>query len=667
MSASDEKSHAEVLWQNGVPVSKHFDDVYYSRENGLEETRHVFINANRLSERWQASKPEHPFTIAETGFGTGLNFLVCLQTWLDLPLPKPRLYFLSVEKYPLSASDLERALEPWAGALSGIPALIEQYPTYTCGQHQLTFAEGQVTLGLVFGDVIDVLSQQAYRADAWFLDGFAPSKNPQMWQPDLYRIMARHSSPHATVATFTAAGHVRRGLIAEGFAMQRAPGFGRKRDMLVGQRSVTEHSEYYADATPNWQRPAVMQSTKAESDHSAIVVGGGLAGICTALSLIKTGFSVTLLEANESLLSAASGQKQLALYAKLPALPNQEARFILQGMQYSYAFFNYWQKQLPKYTFWYPTGLLQLCWNEKESSRQRLFSQNYAAGQTPFQLVDSDFARKISGLELSTGGLWSDLSGWLSPDMLGKAIHGLAGLRIVCSTRVTDIARDKDKQVWVVNSDHTTFHASTLVLATANHCGDFFDARALPTKPLRGQISKIPSIHVTPPKTVVCGEGYLCPALDEHVHFGATYSLDDPVEILKEQDDEKNIIAINKWLPGWLPPSRSNTVTSASAGLRCTTPDYHPMVGHAPDTEAFIREFSMLRNDAKSCQNKYGCYLENCYIHAGLGSKGMLSAPMGGGIIAALASRQPCPVDHTLFSMMHPARFLVRKLKRKQL
>ncbi len=221
-------------WRDGQPYSRIFGDIYFSRSSGIEEARHVFLRNNCLAKRWQALAPKGLFTVAETGFGTGLNFLCAWQLWRETAPETARLQFVSTEKYPLSCADLGRALAMWPELSALTRLLLTQYALPSSGMQQLLFNDGRVTLTLLLGDACETLSQLHAEIDAWFLDGFAPAKNPDMWQPELFDTMSRLSAHGATFATYTCAGMVRRGLISAGFEVEKVPGFGTKREMLRG-------------------------------------------------------------------------------------------------------------------------------------------------------------------------------------------------------------------------------------------------------------------------------------------------------------------------------------------------------------------------------------------------------------------------------------------------
>ncbi|RRV49261.1 bifunctional tRNA (5-methylaminomethyl-2-thiouridine)(34)-methyltransferase MnmD/FAD-dependent 5-carboxymethylaminomethyl-2-thiouridine(34) oxidoreductase MnmC, partial [Stutzerimonas stutzeri] len=268
--AQDAFQHAELDWdENGLPQSRHYGDVYFSRASGLAETEHVFLAQNDLPRRFAAMQPDECLVIGETGFGTGLNFLCAWQLFERSASARARLHFVSVEKHPLTFADMQRALALWPELQAQADQLLEQYVALNPGYQRLVFAGGRVVLTLLIGDVLECLPSLDARIDAWFLDGFAPAKNPQMWQPALFSEMARLSAPGATLGTFTSAGFVRRGLIEAGFDMQRVPGYGHKREILRGR--LQSSTAQVAD------KPWFARPRRTVRDRRAVVIGAGLA------------------------------------------------------------------------------------------------------------------------------------------------------------------------------------------------------------------------------------------------------------------------------------------------------------------------------------------------------------------------------------------------------
>lgn len=214
-----------VLWRDGtLPVSERFDDPYYSQVDGLAETRHVFLDGNDLPQRFKPG-----FVIAELGFGTGLNALAAIDQWRRAGIAG-RLRFASFEAFPMAAADMEKALGIWPDLGTDAATLVDGWAG---GQRQIAF--DCADLEVIVGDARTTLPAWESRADAWFLDGFSPARNPEMWEPDLLAEVARHARPGATLATYSAAGHVRRSLADAGFTITRTPGFRGKRHMTRGR------------------------------------------------------------------------------------------------------------------------------------------------------------------------------------------------------------------------------------------------------------------------------------------------------------------------------------------------------------------------------------------------------------------------------------------------
>ena len=221
-------------WHEDMPYSTEFGDYYYSRADGRAECRHVFLSGNGLPERW-VEQPR--FTIAELGFGTGLNFIETWHRWQTRHPTGGHLTFVSFERFPMRADEMRRALGAWPELMPGAKALIDAWPAQPSGSIQLR-PEDTVTLTVHIGDARTLLTAWDGLADAWYLDGFAPDRNPELWSADLMRDVHAHTAPGGTFATYSAAGWVRRNLETAGFTVHKAPGFAGKRDMSRGARTV---------------------------------------------------------------------------------------------------------------------------------------------------------------------------------------------------------------------------------------------------------------------------------------------------------------------------------------------------------------------------------------------------------------------------------------------
>lgn len=225
-------SHIEWT-SNGTPMSRLFNDVYFSTHDGLAESNYVFLSGNNLPTRFKQCKE---FYITELGFGTGLNFLACWQLWHRIAKKNAILHYYAIDRYPLTSQDMKKALAVWPTLTPFAEKLLNKYPNTEEGEHTIIFDNGRVKLHLIWEDASKGILGigKEHLVDAWFLDGFTPSKNPEMWRDDIFINMGKKTVQGGSFATFTAAGNVKRGLNHAGFQIEKKPGFGMKREMMCG-------------------------------------------------------------------------------------------------------------------------------------------------------------------------------------------------------------------------------------------------------------------------------------------------------------------------------------------------------------------------------------------------------------------------------------------------
>ncbi|OHX19131.1 bifunctional tRNA (5-methylaminomethyl-2-thiouridine)(34)-methyltransferase MnmD/FAD-dependent 5-carboxymethylaminomethyl-2-thiouridine(34) oxidoreductase MnmC [Chromobacterium sphagni] len=654
--------HAQLAWQDGQPLSLAFGDVYFSRDAGLDETRHVFIQHNQLAERFAALPGHGQFTIAETGFGTGLNFLCAWQCFEQCAPADARLHFVSAEKYPLTPTDLSRALALWPELTAQSSQLLRQYDALTPGWHRLLLADGRVSLTLMIGDVLEVLPLLDARVDAWFLDGFAPSKNPDMWQPPLFDQMARLSAPHATFATFTSAGAVRRGLAEAGFEVKKAPGHGQKRHICHGRLNA-------APAAP-WQPPWFDRPPQRWRERSAIVVGGGMAGASTAYSLARRGWQVTLIERMPQLASAASGNPQGVLYTKLSPHLTPLSRLVLSGYAYSLRALH---TLLPgEERSWQACGVLQLAYEDKQEEKQQALAA-LGLPESVMRRLDRAQASELAGVALPSGGLFFPQGGWVHPPALVARLTQHPNITLRTNHTVLQLDYSPEQQSWLASDESGPLAlASVVVLAGAAETAQFDSTSHLPLKKIRGQVTSIAATADSARlATVLCGEGYISPARDGRHCLGATFKFDSDDLAVSEGEHRENLQMLAE-----LAPALHGSLTggdAASAGLdgraafRCTSPDYLPLIGPVVTPRDFADRYRELAKDATLRPEQPCPWVEGLYVNTAHGSRGLITAPLSGEILAALLEGEPAPLPADLMQAVHPSRFLLRDLIRHKL
>ncbi|WP_062270533.1 bifunctional tRNA (5-methylaminomethyl-2-thiouridine)(34)-methyltransferase MnmD/FAD-dependent 5-carboxymethylaminomethyl-2-thiouridine(34) oxidoreductase MnmC [Endozoicomonas arenosclerae] len=655
-------THADLEWkENGQPVSTTFDDVYFSTVSGLKETHHVFIDSNALPERFEALKQNDCFTIGETGFGTGLNFLCAWALFEQIAPATARLHFVSTEKYPLSQKDLQQALSMWPELSEYSKPLVECYMPAMEGQQHFSFAMGRIKLTLCLGDVLKTLPDLEGKVDAWFLDGFSPAKNPDMWQPELFTAMAAKSHLETTYATFTSARGVRDGLSEAGFSVEKTIGFGHKREMVKGR--LIKEPEVRVNK-PLWFQDN-LQPEVSDSNRSAVIVGGGLAGCSTAMALAERGWKVTLLEQHNGLAREASGNPQGILYTKLSANRTPLSRFITEGYLYTIHLLKSLVSQQPE--LWQQSGVVQLAINEKVRKRHLELTQHFPNDLLSF-LTASELS-DVAGLPVEQDGLYFPEAGWVHPALFCQTLAHHENINIVTNTQLQSL--EKAEKGWTLNlNGGNRIQSQHVIIACAKASTLLPQMNFIPLKNIRGQITEIEatkeSSHL---KTTVCGEGYAAPAFHCKHTIGATFDFNNESTEVTDEGHQKNLMMQKECAPALYHAlgGEQATILDGRASFRCTTPDYLPAVGTIVDQEQFLEDFAMLRKNVKHHFTQTPKYLEGLYINAGHGSRGLITAPLSGELLAAQLSGECSPITSDLLNHLSPTRFLVRGMSRNQI
>jgi len=603
-----------LAWQDGLPFSSRFGDVYFSVDSGLEETRHVFLQGNQLVVRFAALSAGDSFTIGETGFGTGLNFLCAWQLFEQTAPPGTSLDFFSIERFPLDDDELRAALALWPELKLFAEALLQCWHRCVPGWNRWSFGGGRVRLTLAIGDVAEVLPQlQNGVVDAWFLDGFSPAKNPEMWDEEVLSGIARASHSAATLATYTSAGWVRRGLLQAGFAVERVPGYGRKREMLRG--TISHHSA--ADG-------------RVRTPQTAIVIGGGVAGCATAYALAVRGVAVTLLERAPQLASAASGNPRGILHARFGAGNNPLHRFVLAAYGYALALFD---EVLPvDGELRAECGLLQLDFSPNENKRiARLAEREWPTHLLRF--VDAAQATTLTGMEMAHGGLWFPGGGWVVPPALCARLAGDARIEQHLAHTVEKLTQtnagwraaghDGLGDEWVIEADVVVVCCAHSALALEQFVN-------FPLTPVRGQVSLLPATEVSQSlRAVVCGDGYCAPVVGGVHVTGATHSFNDESLEVRVADHADNLEKLAAHAPALRAALGEVDLErlGGRASVRCSAPGAMPLVGEV----------------------QAGLYCSLAH-----GTRGLLSAGLSGEAVAAMVCGQLSPLPAPIVSALAP-------------
>ena len=656
--------HAKIHFnQENTPVSDKFDDVYFSNQDGLAETHYVFLEGNQLWERWVNYQEAH-FVIAETGFGTGLNFFAVTTLFREFRQKHPdsplkRLYFTSFEKYPLPLDALQQAHLAYPQFSHLAQHLQQNWLNPIQGCYRFHFDE--TTLDLWFGDVAENLPQLGDyingKIDAWFLDGFAPSKNPDMWNEQLYQQMFRFTKPQGTFATFTAASAVRKGLENAGFDITKRKGFGKKRECLSGQKT---HEKLTALSAP-WfhSQPANL------NEQDIAIIGGGIASLCTAISLIKRGAKITIYcEAEQTALNA-SGNKQGAFYPQLSDDNERNIRFYIHAFAYGHQFLQWAIQQQIEFEHEF-CGVALCAYNEKAESKLNKIAELNLPSDLYQSLSQTELSEKV-GLPLPFGGSFIPQGAWLAPRQLVQ--HAFAflekqGVQIKTSQKVTALSQTENG--WqITTAENKTFCHEVVVLANGHKLTEFEQTQKLPLYPVRGQVSQIPtSANLLKLKTVLCYDGYLTPvdqAKTSHC-IGASHVRDNATREFSLTEQQENQQKIQQNIPEDWTKEVDTSGNLARIGVRCSVRDLTPMMGAVPHFSAQQTQYQNLFNLRRRKQPiEQAENYPNLYLIGALGSRGLTSAPFLGETLASLIYGEPLPMSEDLIHNLMPNRSWVRR------
>ncbi|MDO5054075.1 MAG: bifunctional tRNA (5-methylaminomethyl-2-thiouridine)(34)-methyltransferase MnmD/FAD-dependent 5-carboxymethylaminomethyl-2-thiouridine(34) oxidoreductase MnmC [Pasteurella oralis] len=656
---------AEVHFnQENTPVSAKFDDVYFSNQDGLAESRYVFQQGNQLWQRWQDYPASH-FVIAETGFGTGLNFFAVTTLFREFrqqypETPLKRLFFISFEKYPIPLEQLILAHQAYPEFIQLAQQLQQYWLEPIEGCYRFHFAE--TTLDLWFGDLNDNLPQlgdyMCNKIDAWFLDGFSPSKNPQMWNDTLYQHMYRYCKEHGTFATFTAASTVRKGLEQAGFAVNKRKGYGKKRECLQGSKLHASQAHIHFP----WY---LAQPAQFKRQADVAIIGGGIASLFCALSLLERQAKVTLYCEDEAVALNASGNKQGAFYPQLSDDDLLNIRFYIHA-------FAYGQQRLQQaiqqgIAFEYDFCGVALCGYDHKSAVKLDKISHYQWHQSLYQTLSQTQLSEKVGLPLPCSGGFIPQGAWLAPRQFVQNMFAYLverGLEIKTRQKLTALEQ-QDSSWQLKNAQGEQFKHQVVILANGHKITEFAQTAHLPLYPVRGQVSEIPTgKYLQQLNTVVCYDGYLTPMAQSNTHcVGASHVRDCDTRkfSLAEQHQNQQKIQTNLKV-NWV-KEVDTSGNQARVGIRCAVRDRIPMLGNVPHFEQQLVDYQNLYNLRRRKQPiKSAVNFDNLFLIAALGSRGLTSAALLGETLASLIYQEPLPLSQDIVHQLNANRSWIRKL-----
>lgn len=626
--------------------SARFDDHYASRSNPADEKHFVFFQGNDLEQRFRSATR---FTIGELGFGAGISFLTTLQAWRQTAPATARLNYISTEMFPLARKDLTSVLAAHPAFSADSEQLLKQWPDSIPGFHRIEFDDVGVSLTLIFDDALKALRQINARVDAWYLDGFAPKKNPEMWRPEIFSAMRRLSHAQSTFATYTAAAQVRRSLEQQGFTVKKSAGYAQKRERLTGRIAKAYDRPGSRHEKPWFQRPLPR---KTPPRHVAII-GAGIAGCASANRLAARHCEVTLFDQGKTLAAGTSKNPAALIQPYLSTDADIATHLSVQG--YLYTLNKLRQLRLKDIDCGFnSTGLISRPKNKSDQLRKQsiLNSNRYPPSFLTAATPETD-----------TGAIYFPSGGWVDMAKLCVALvkeyEQCISLKLSC--RVTAIK--KEQNGWYLDSDEndSSQRFDAVIVANGHSQAEFPELREFLTTAHKGQLSKF-SCEATP-SVPVSQNGYVIPLDHCSVYVGSSYRADCEKAEITEEDNALNLKKLNTIIPNYFPSTRVD-LQSAWSGIRAMTDDRLPLAGAVINPAEFIAGYGTIIRGERRREYPPPPYLAGLYLCTGLGSRAMTYGLICAELIASLCCDEALPAGENIYRAVHPTRVIARRIIR---
>ena len=581
--------------KNNTLFSEEFDDLYSSAKGAVAECNHVFIKGNNLNERFENLGENSKFYIGEIGFGIGINFLTTCKSWLDHTKQNQVLEFYSFDKYLFRLSDFIKLNVSCPDLKEYISELERNYPRNIQGAQKISLFGGRIILNLIIGEIDNT---QEYiklmdKVDAWYFDGFSPSKNPDLWSIKLFKCIHKSCHENTTFSTYTSSGLVKNNLTESGFNHSRAMGFSDKRHMLKGTVDT--------------------QLKKNTSNTKVAVIGSGIAGCVLSYTLAKKGIEVDLYEKSDSICSGASSHELLVTYPRLSAHDTAFGSFTL----HSYIFATNFYKQL-KTDAWKKTGVIILNHDAATEKRQSSLLEKRADGEI-YRYIDPDEASEISGIDIKLNGLIYEDAGYILPEEMCKFLIESPKINIFTSSHIKSIK--KNREVFNLNIGKKKFEYQNVCVCAGSETANIVDIDGISIK--RGQVTHIESLdNISRIKLPICAKGYISPRVNNIHLVGSSYSDSEDTDL----SEEEHLYNLNNLK---LVIDEEMNVITGQTGHRAVSKDHMPVVGM-----------------------KDGIYINTCH-----GSRASVTAPISAEIIASMIVDEAPPLMGRELESLSPERF----------
>jgi tRNA 5-methylaminomethyl-2-thiouridine biosynthesis bifunctional protein len=621
-----------------------YEDIYWSKDGGWEEKNYIFLDSILICERWQASTQ---FQILELGFGAGINFLATLKAWKDSGFTEKSLQYISIEENPLPVAILKNIYKTMGLSEDLYGEFLNSYAFIGSGSHILKFVNESLSLHLLVGDVSSILKNLSAEIDVMYLDGFSPSKNPKMWDIEIFKELFRLTKEDGIFTTYSTAKFVKENAISAGFEIQKLKGFGTKKWMLHGRKNKNQQNiplhPYYS-----------LYKSKRYKKASAIVIGGGLAGTSIAKYLSLKNHSVLLIEREGGLAYKTSGNPAGIINPNITA--DKSPISLLELNAYYHL-----QRTLSEYSnikdFRYGSIGLYILSNDIDKKNKGIESHN----------VQNLYKNKIDPI-LNREGIYLPSGSWIDPVSLCntniKTVENSNPIKIELNTNALNYYYSND--LWnIEDSRGNHYKSEVLILANSIDANNFSLTKWLPVRKFRGQIIYLDKdiFPFSLDHIYIMDECYLIPQ-NNYTIVGATYQKDSDN---LQMDTHDSIELVERLKKDFSISNKINFDTiQGRAGIRATTPDHLPIIGPVPDLDFFESEYKDLYKGGRGLGKDTAKYHDGLYIFTGFGSKGILYTNYLAEILVRLIEKEFTGLENFLLDAVLPNRFIIRRLSKRK-
>jgi tRNA 5-methylaminomethyl-2-thiouridine biosynthesis bifunctional protein len=623
-----------------------YNDVYWSQDGGWSEKNYVFLDSVGISEKWAGKEV---FSILELGFGGGINFLATRQKWRDSKLLQRKLNYISIEQNPLPRTSLESLYNSLEIDTSLYDDFLNKYISIEKGNHTLSFPNDSLDLHLEIGEVLHILKNLNIEVDLIFLDGFSPSKNPDMWSLEIFQELFRICKTNGIFTTYSTASIVKENAVSSGFEIEKIKGFSKKKWMLHGFKK--DNSKKVV-RKPYFSFINLSRSTNTD----AIVIGGGLAGTAIARALSEKGNKVTLIERENNLAKKTSGNPAGIINPNITVDVSSISKIELNAYFHLQRVLNEYKND-PNFKF--GSNGVFLSSSDTDFERQMRGIKNHSlSSDIIFPHTEKDFNKE---------GFLLTNAGWIDPTTLctTNINHQLENkIELIFNSNVLRIKNEDNE--WKLSDDKgNEYKSDILVIANSVDSNQFEVTNWLPIRKFRGQIIYLTKdiFPYTLNHVYILDDCYLIPQ-SNYTILGATYEKDgDNLEVSIE-DTKKLINRITEIFS--LSSKIEYETIKGRVGIRVTTPDHLPIIGPVPDIDFFNKEYHDLSKGGNGIGLKPAKYFNGLYLFTGFGSKGILLTNYLAEVLAKVIGNEYTGLPNEVLESILPSRFIVRRLMKRK-